>query len=92
MSVPFERLMEYAASLTGEDLREPLDQLAARVGEFPERLADAMTAVRMCGGVTAADIRAQDSPVTARVLEEDRGGVAGGAVTRLFLAGIPHRV
>lgn len=83
--MPFERLMEYAASLTPEDLQEPLDQLAAKVGEFPERLADAMTAVRVCNGVTAADIRAVSDPVVRRAVEEDRGGLASGALTSLFL-------
>jgi hypothetical protein len=78
MSVPFERLMEYAASLTAEDLAEPLGQLAARAGVFPERLADAMTAVRVCNGVTPAEIRAVDDPVVRRALEADRGTIVHG--------------
>jgi hypothetical protein len=78
VSIPFERLMEYAASLTPDDLEEPLGQLAARAGVFPERLADAMTAVRVCNGVTPADIRAVDDPVVARALADDRGTVVSG--------------
>jgi hypothetical protein len=78
VSVPFERLMEYAASLTAEDLREPMAQLAARVGEFPERLADAMTAVRVCNGVTSAGIRGLDDPVVAQALADDRGTIISG--------------
>lgn len=78
MSIPFARLMEYAASLTAEDLEEPLGQLAARAGVFPERLADAMEAVRVCNGVTPAYIRAVDDPVVRGALEADRSGVASG--------------
>jgi hypothetical protein len=78
VSVPFARLMEYAASLTEEDLREPLPWLAAQVGEFPERLADAMIAVRVCNGVTSADIRAVDDPVVAQALVDDRGTIISG--------------
>ena len=78
MSIPFARLMEYAASLTPEDLEEPLGQLAARAGVFPERLADALEAVRVCNGVTPAGIRAVDDPVVREALETDRSGMASG--------------
>jgi len=62
VSIPFERLMEYAASLTEEDRAEPLAQLAARAGVFPERLADAIMAVRVCTGEVPADVRPQEEP------------------------------
>ena len=78
MSIPFGVLMEYAASLTEEDLAaEPLDNLAARAGTFPERLADALEAVRICRA-TPLSIRAVMHPAVRRAVEADRGGVASG--------------
>lgn len=78
MAIPFAVLMEYAASLTPEDLAaEPLDNLAARAGTFPERLADALEAVRICRA-TPTSIRAVMHPAVRRALDADRGGVASG--------------
>jgi hypothetical protein len=50
MRMPFERLMEYAASLGEADLDKTMGELAGSVGEPPERLADAVTAVRVMRG------------------------------------------
>lgn len=83
MSVPFEVLMEYAASLTEEDLREPMGQLAARAGTMPERLADAMVAARVAQA-TPLEVRAQMHPVVRQAVDADRGGVASGSLTSLF--------
>ena len=83
MSIPFEVLMEYAASLTEEDLREPAGQLAARAGTFPERLEDAIVAVRVARA-TPLSIRAAMHPAVRRAVEADRGGVASGAVASFF--------
>lgn len=71
--------MEYAASLTEEDLAQPdaLSQLAARAGTFPERLADAMVAVKVARA-TPLSIRAVMHPAVRRALDADRGGVASG--------------
>jgi hypothetical protein len=77
VSIPFEVLMEYAASLTEEDLKEPVGQLAARAGTFPERLEDALTAVRVCKA-TPLSIRATMHPAVQWALDADRGGVASG--------------
>jgi hypothetical protein len=88
MAIPFEVLMEYAASLTEEDLKEPLGQLAARAGTFPERLADAMTAVnvvrRQNPDLSPVDIRAVMHPAVRKAVEADRGGVASGGLDQLF--------
>lgn len=84
MSIPFEVLVEYAASLTEDDMEEGLDQLAARAGTFPERLADALAAVRLVR-LSPAEIRASMHPAVRRAVEADRGGVASGAVTSFFV-------
>ena len=80
--MPFERLMEYAAGLTEQDLGTPMGQLAARVDEPAERLADAITALRVLAGertyVTATEVRAQTDPAVRRAVERDRGGIASG--------------
>jgi hypothetical protein len=80
--MPFERLMEYAASLGPGDLDTPMGELAARVGEPASRLADAVTAVRVLAGertyVSVAEVRAQTDPVVRRALERDRSGMASG--------------
>jgi len=83
VSIPFAVLMEYAASLTEEDLREPMGQLAARAGTFPERLADAMEAVKVARA-TPLSIRATMHPAVRRAVDADRGGVAGGSLASLF--------
>jgi hypothetical protein len=83
VSIPFEVLMEYAASLTEDDLKENLGHLAARAGTFPERLADAMTAVEVTRA-TPVSIRAVMHPAVRRALDADRGGVASGAVASFF--------
>lgn len=78
MAIPFGVLMEYAASLTKEDFAaEPLANLAARAGVFPERLADALEAVRICRA-TPTSIRAEMHPAVKRALDADRGGLASG--------------
>lgn len=82
MRMPFERLMEYAAGLREEDWDLTMGELAARVSETAERLADAVTAVRVLGGertyVTAVEVRAQTDPVVRQALAQDRSGVASG--------------
>lgn len=83
MSVPFEILMEYAASLTEEDLKEPMGQLAARAGTMPERLADALVAVKVARA-TPTSIRATMHPAVRKAVDADRGGVASGALTSFF--------
>jgi hypothetical protein len=80
--MPFERLMEYAAAVPEEDRGFPMGVLAARVGESAERLADALTAVRVMRGertyVSPVAIRAVDDPVVARALADDRGTIVSG--------------
>lgn len=83
MSIPFEVLVEYAASLTEDDMEEGLDQLAARAGTFPERLADALVAVRLVR-LSPAEIRASMHPAVRRAVDADRGGVVSGSVTSFF--------
>jgi hypothetical protein len=83
MAIPFEVLMEYAASLTEDDLKEPMGQLAARVGTFPERLADAMVAVKVARA-TPVSIRAVMHPAVRKAVDADRGGVASGSLTSFF--------
>lgn len=82
MRMPFERLMEYAASLGEDDWAKSMGELAARVGEPAERLSDAVTAVRVRNGertyISPVEIRAQDDPVVRRAMEEDRGTVLSG--------------
>jgi hypothetical protein len=83
MRMPFERLMEYAAGVPPEDRELPMGRLAARVGESADRLADALTAVRVMRGertyISPVDIRGVDDPVVRQAAEEDRGGVASGS-------------
>lgn len=85
--MPFERLMEYAASLGEADWELSLSELAARVSEPAERLADAVTALRVMNGrrpyvmvSPVVFLRAQSDPVVARAMEEDRGTIVSGAV------------
>jgi hypothetical protein len=86
MRMPFEKLMEYVAGLGEADWVQSMGVLAERVGEPAERLADAVTAVRVMAGertyitVSPVDIRAADDSVVARALVSDRSGVASGAV------------
>lgn len=75
--------MEYAASLTEEDLKEDMGHLAARAGTMPERLADAMVAARVAQA-TPLEIRAQMHPAVRRALDADCGGVASGSLASLF--------
>jgi hypothetical protein len=83
VSIPFEVLVEYAASLTEDDMGEGLDQLAARAGTFPERLADALVAARLVR-LSPVEVRASMHPAVRRAVDADRGGVASGAVTSFF--------
>ena len=80
--MPFERLMEYAAGLGEDDWELSLGELAARVGEPAERLADAVDAVRVMAGertyVSPVDIRAAGDPVVHRAVLADRGTVISG--------------
>lgn len=82
MQMPFERLMEYAASLGEADRDKLLGELAARVGEPAARLADAITAVRVLAGertcISVAEVRAQTDPVVRRALAADHQGPASG--------------
>jgi hypothetical protein len=82
MRMPFERLMEYAAGLAEQDQQLSMGELAGRVGEPAERLADAITAVRVLAGertyVSPAEIRAEEEPVVRSALTRDRGGLASG--------------
>lgn len=48
--MPFEVLMEHVAALTDEDAALPMGQLAERWGEPVQRIADAVTAVRVLAG------------------------------------------
>jgi hypothetical protein len=88
MRMPFERLMEYAASLGEEDEATSMGELATRVGETADRLSDAVTAVRVMAGertyISPVEIRAQDDPVVRRALEEDQHGVFSGDIGSLF--------
>lgn len=88
MRMPFESLMEYAASFSAEEAEMSLGELARRVGEAPERLADAITAVRVVRGerttVSPVDIRAQLHPAVRKALDADRGGVASGGLGSFF--------
>jgi len=82
VKMPFERLMEYAAGLGEDDWELSLGELAARVGEDPARLNDAVTAVRVLAGertyVSPVDIRAASDPVVLRAVEADRGTIVSG--------------
>jgi hypothetical protein len=90
MRMPFERLMEYAAGLGEDDQKLSMGELAGRVGESAERLADAVDAVRVMAGertyITVADVRAATDPVVRRALDEDRGGVVSGSAPAPWLA------
>jgi hypothetical protein len=48
--MPFERLMELVSTLGPEDRERPMGELADRWGEPAARIADAITAVRVCRG------------------------------------------
>jgi hypothetical protein len=91
MRMPFERLMEYAASLDGTPGETTMGELAGRVGEDPFRLADAVTAVRVLRGertyVSAADIRATMHPAVRKAVEADRGTIVAGGPGDVFRAG-----
>lgn len=50
MRIPFERLMELVSALSEDDWRMTLGQLSCRWGEPPERITDAITAVRVLRG------------------------------------------
>lgn len=50
MRMPFERLMEEVAALSDEDQQKPMGELAGRWGEPVQRVADAITAVRVLNG------------------------------------------
>jgi hypothetical protein len=88
MRMPFERLMEYVASLGEDDLERPMGELAERVGEDAARLADAVMAVRVFRGertyVSPVEIRAQMHPAVRRAVDADRGGVASGGAAPVF--------
>jgi hypothetical protein len=78
--IPFERLMEAVAGFSEEDVQRTLGELARQLGEpDPWRVADAITAVQVAAGCrTYVEIRAQDSEVVRRALDEDRGSVVSG--------------
>lgn len=80
--MPFERLMEYAATLGPEDGEESVSALAGLVGEDPFRLLDAIAAVRVMAGertyVSPVDIRAATDEVVARAVVADRGTIVTG--------------
>jgi hypothetical protein len=82
MRMPFERLMEYAAGLSKEDESLGLGELAARVGESPDRLCDALTALRVMAGertcISPSEVRAATDPVVRRAREADQRGVMSG--------------
>jgi hypothetical protein len=48
--MPFEKLMEYVAALSVADHALPMGELAGRWGEPVQRVADAITAVRVMDG------------------------------------------
>jgi hypothetical protein len=80
--MPFEKLMEYAASLREEEWDKTMGELAGRVGETAERLSDAVIAVRALSGertyVSVPEIRAQSDPVVRRALAADHQGPVSG--------------
>jgi hypothetical protein len=82
MPMPFQKLMEYAADLREEEWDKTMGELAGRIGETSQRLADAATAVRVLAGertyVSAAEVRGRTDPVVRQALEKDRGGIASG--------------
>jgi hypothetical protein len=88
MLMPFERLMEYAASLGEEDKTKLMGELAGRVGESPRRLMDAVVAVRVLRGertyISPVDIRAVTDPAVRKAVEDDRGTITAGCVIDVF--------
>lgn len=82
MRIPFERLMEAVAGLSEADAQLSLGEVASRLGEPDvQRVADAIMAVRVASGErTYIEIRAQDEPVLARALDDDRGSIVSGSV------------
>lgn len=48
--MPFQKLMELVDTLSDEDQRRPLGELAGRWGEPAERIMDAIDAVRVLRG------------------------------------------
>ena len=50
MKMPFERLMEYVATLNDQDAELTLGELSARWGEPAGRIGDAIDAVRVMNG------------------------------------------
>ena len=50
MRMPFEKLMEYVSALNNEDKALTMGELAARWGESPARIMDAVDAVRVLRG------------------------------------------
>jgi hypothetical protein len=88
MQMPFEKLMEYAAGLGEADREKTMGELAGPLGEKPERLMDAITAVRVMRGertyIGPADIRAAGDPLVRQVLLDDQAGVASGLAANLF--------
>jgi hypothetical protein len=78
--IPFERLMEAVAGLSGTDSQLTLGEIAKQLGE-PDagRIADAIIAVRVASGErTYIEIRAEDDVVVQEALDADRGGVVSG--------------
>lgn len=59
--MPFERLMELVSVLGPEDRERPMGELASRWNEPTARIADAITAVRVCRGERTY-IAVQDLP------------------------------
>jgi hypothetical protein len=80
--MPFERLMEYVAGLGEADWELSLGELGQRVGEPPERLADAVMAVRVMKGertyISPVQIRAVDNPVVHKAMTDDAGTIVTG--------------
>jgi hypothetical protein len=50
MQMPFEKLMELVEDLDPADAQQPMGVFAARWGEPAQRIADAVTAVRVLRG------------------------------------------
>jgi hypothetical protein len=65
MQMPFERLMEYAASLGEADRDKGMGELAALAGERTY--------------VSPAEIRASEEPAVRRALARDRGTIVSGS-------------
>lgn len=91
MVMPFEKLMEYAASLELlGDGELTMGELAGRADESAERLMDALAAVRVLRGdrtyVSAADIRATMHPAVRKAVDADRGTIVTGGPGDVFRA------